>query len=701
MWYLSKEERKQIARVRVSQFLNKDTTPSAPSLGELIRRLEHFVRQYPQSRTGRALQSKEVSMNALAEAIRQTCKHAEVRSQEDAIKEWGEEGQSWYVSAWNADKQEVLDKSACIDASGASPESGKLITMAILGVPTQYIKQVEVLCEKLKDQGLLVHEEQGKKCISWRAPIKKDLIPTVDEIPVVATLQLNDAAELLWKGQTNFRIDGKMIRAVNAHSKHPCSFKIRPQKDKHSGKAGALAEFSHLLKMNGMNSAGITEIYRQHLLQQGIAVLEVQPEAGMQLEVKTKRRPQGQPNKRTFAAAGVDEIRQGREIDWIARCSSTDVLSTTLRMFEGDDRNGGSIHLGLMSEDEKILKWFTTQVSAITRVTRQHPIRLDFLPDALGAVPRRVTYEVLVKSKAQKGRFTREEAEQICDGEDLSMGMTIRGLRRIVASWKESAAEHIVKISSKEDVETNSWNGEHLVLSFSEKETAIDILRSFAPWDRAGKLLLLEPGSANIWEAIATEPPTEPLWAQVDLERIENEINIPEPEANVVLEDIYKVLEETVNQGQSAENQACKLRLDGAIVGLYDSLSSPGNACFPTLKEWAESSSATQDDDMQVLKSKIARVSEQHAWETVASRRRQGAFAKATGRGGEKQQKEFRTDLLFLALNKVVSTATLTYQGSVGSGDEIEFLLSKAEEEMGLEMEEESGNQEGEVASQL
>ncbi|EKX42137.1 hypothetical protein GUITHDRAFT_111706, partial [Guillardia theta CCMP2712] len=429
MWYLSKEERKQIARVRVSQFLNKDTTPSAPSLGELIRRLEHFVRQYPQSRTGRALQSKEVSMNALAEAIRQTCKHAEVRSQEDAIKEWGEEGQSWYVSAWNADKQEVLDKSACIDASGASPESGKLITMAILGVPTQYIKQVEVLCEKLKDQGLLVHEEQGKKCISWRAPIKKDLIPTVDEIPVVATLQLNDAAELLWKGQTNFRIDGKMIRAV----------------------------------------------------------------------------------------------------------------------------------------------------SAITRVTRQHPIRLDFLPDALGAVPRRVTYE-------------------ICDGEDLSMGMTIRGLRRIVASWKESAAEHIVKISSKEDVETNSWNGEHLVLSFSEKETAIDILRSFAPWDRAGKLLLLEPGSANIWEAIATEPPTEPLWAQVDLERIENEINIPEPEANVVLEDIYKVLEETVNQGQSAENQACKLRLDGAIVGLYDSLSSPGNACFPTLKEWAESSSATQDD---------------------------------------------------------------------------------------------------------
>ncbi|EKX32807.1 hypothetical protein GUITHDRAFT_120999 [Guillardia theta CCMP2712] len=188
-----------------------------------------------------------------------------------------------------------------------------------------------------------------------------------------------------------------MIRAANAHSKHPCSFKIRPQKDKHSGKAGALAEFSHLLKMNGMNSAGITEIYRQHLLQQGIAVLEVQPEAGMQLEVKTKRRNQ-----------------------------------------------------------------------------------------------------VLVKSKAQKGRFTREEAEQICDGEDLSMGMTIRGLRRIVASWKESAADQIDRISSKEDAETNSWNGEHLVLSFSE---------SFAPWDRAGKLLLLEPGSANIWEAIATEPP--------------------------------------------------------------------------------------------------------------------------------------------------------------------------------------------------
>ena len=46
------------------------------------------------------------------------------------------------------------------------------------------------------------------------------------------------------------------------------------------GKAGILAEITHLLRLNEMSTEQIAEIYLQSCLKQGLAMLELAPNAG-------------------------------------------------------------------------------------------------------------------------------------------------------------------------------------------------------------------------------------------------------------------------------------------------------------------------------------------------------------------------------------------------------------------------------------
>eukprot|EP00966_Prymnesium_polylepis_P012127 278590-Prymnesium_polylepis.1 len=114
--------------------------------------------------------------------------------------------------------------------------------------------------------------------------------------------------------------------------------------------------------MNGMNAAQVAEIYRQGLLQQGVAALDFTPNAGMLLW--NKPRDSNPPGRRVFTAVGIDQVQQYREVDWVVRCFSEQASDTAMQAFDRNARSGG-VHLGLITEDTKILKWFTVPMAAI------------------------------------------------------------------------------------------------------------------------------------------------------------------------------------------------------------------------------------------------------------------------------------------------------------------------------------------------
>eukprot|EP00961_Rhodomonas_salina_P016162 217512-Rhodomonas_salina.1 len=257
MWYLTEEERKAIVHIQAAKYLNKDVG-MIPSAGELQGRLQHFARSYPNSRTARALKSKEVSLEALASAIQQTCGHASVDKQNECLNNWGEEEQAWYLQTWKEDRMEHFN-----NGNG----NAQLVTMTVLGISAEYIRKIEVLCKKLEKLGMVVNTVHGKRCIAWRAPCRPELA-AADEIPAVVTFVKNEEVLKWWMGETEKKIDGKVLKAADPRTEAEHAFKVRVRQDRNKT-VSYLAEITHLLKMNGMNAAQVAEIYRQGLLQQG------------------------------------------------------------------------------------------------------------------------------------------------------------------------------------------------------------------------------------------------------------------------------------------------------------------------------------------------------------------------------------------------------------------------------------------------
>ncbi|EKX33468.1 hypothetical protein GUITHDRAFT_120322 [Guillardia theta CCMP2712] len=346
MWPISIVNPDEIVQYRTSSYLKRQTEAATmPSSAELMRRLDEFARQNPKSRTSKALKAKEISLEALAEAISQTCSFAEPSSLENpkGLRQWGDDVKQWYLSEVQADRQRQM----------------QTITMKVLGIPAYFSRQVENLCLKLEEQGLIVDQTQDSRSLIFKAPLKPDLVQAA-EIPAVITFVRNEAAEKLWKGEGTFKVAGRRILAVNPAANPPISFKMRPKKE-NMGRVGILAEVAQLLMLNDSSTGDICEIYRQLCLKQGLAIIDLIPNAGMTVNLPPKR---NLPPKKVFAAVGIETVNQNREVDWIATCSSLEAADIVLQAFDRHGKDRAGVTLGLVSENDKILKWFSVQMEA-------------------------------------------------------------------------------------------------------------------------------------------------------------------------------------------------------------------------------------------------------------------------------------------------------------------------------------------------
>ncbi|EKX40500.1 hypothetical protein GUITHDRAFT_113289 [Guillardia theta CCMP2712] len=145
---------------------------------------------------------------------------------------------------------------------------------------------------------------------------------------------------------------------------------MRPKKE-NMGRVGILAEVAQLLRLNDSSTGDICEIYRQLCLKQGLAIIDLIPNAGMTVNLPPKR---NLPPKKVFAAVGIETVNQNREVDWIATCSSLEAADIVLQAFDRHGKDRAGVTLGLVSENDKILKWFSVQMEA-TALHRSFKLR--------------------------------------------------------------------------------------------------------------------------------------------------------------------------------------------------------------------------------------------------------------------------------------------------------------------------------------
>eukprot|EP00960_Hanusia_phi_P019977 589930-Hanusia_phi.AAC.1 len=56
------------------------------------------------------------------------------------------------------------------------------------------------------------------------------------------------------------------------------------------------------------------------------------------------------------------------------------------------------------------------------------------------------SFEVVLKSTAPTGRFTRKEVESICASDNTSMSTVIRSIRKAIVAWDPQVKDEIMAI---------------------------------------------------------------------------------------------------------------------------------------------------------------------------------------------------------------------------------------------------------------
>lgn len=677
------ENLEEIVQLRTANYVKKPEVRPEPSPVDLVRRLDSYIRLNQESLTSKALRATGVPVEALADAIRETCRFAEVSQQETlGLEKWGAEAKQWYLNAWNTDKTERKELNFYEEGKN---EAVQLITMNVLGIPAFFTRQTEKLCKLLEEQGLIVDQVQDQRCITWKAPLKPDLASS-EEISAVITFVHNEAAEKLWWGIQTFEVARRKIKAVNPAAYPEYAFKMRPIKER-KGRVGVLAEISHLLRMNGMSTGQISEIYRQSCLRQGLAILDMVPNAGMVVNVPTKQKQRNTPAKKVFAAVGVDQVVQQREVDWVARASSAETMETILHAFDrhGSDRAG--VGLGLITGDERLKRWFTVQMEAF-------PLKNPSTTDGQGATQiidpstARETFDVLLQSTAASGRFTRREVELLCDSDNTCKGKIIRTLRKKIGDWSSDTIQDVLRIHTSCDPATHAWDGGKLLIQMASSENALRLIHEFPAqiWGAQGNAIpiSLAASSRNLLDnnGVLRRQTREFEWSEIELDMITNEISIPEADERLVVDSITAALEEFMQKSKLKEAGQVELRIEGAVEELFETMPSPGNASFPTLKEWAETAStvAEQSEAMIAFKDKVKNIDKEHSWSVA---KKKGAFA-ATGRGRD-GEKKYRTGLLFLALNKLLALHPFSSSGMISERNDLVFTISTTVPDQNME----------------
>ncbi|EKX39886.1 hypothetical protein GUITHDRAFT_114135 [Guillardia theta CCMP2712] len=641
---------------------------------ELMRRLDEFARQNPKSRTSKALKAKEISLEALAEAISQTCSFAEPSSLENpkGLRQWGDDVRQWYLSEFQADRQRQMEARS-YDDQGTNVQT---ITMKVLGIPAYFSRQVENLCLKLEEQGLIVDQTQDSRSLIFKAPLKPDLVQAA-EIPAVITFVRNEAAEKLWKGEGTFKVAGRRILAVNPAANPPISFKMRPKKE-NMGRVGILAEVAQLLMLNDSSTGDICEIYSQLCLKQGLAIIDLIPNAGMTVNLPPKR---NLPPKKVFAAVGIETVNQNREVDWIATCPSLEAADIVLQAFDRHGKDRAGVTLGLVSENDKILKWFSVQMEATAlHKNMKNAVRQEGTAMATGA---EMLYSVQISSPVPSGKFSRNEIEKICASDETGRAKVIRNIRRAVACWDPQVEKDLQRIHLQCDPETGIWDGSGIILRLRNESSARKMMAEFPTqllcWQGTVEIQTTASSLNLQVSPQATRDQSNPearsqatgtraegtVWKEIELSSIINETNLPDAGTDVVVEELKEAIAD-VSRSELQQQGQLQLHLDDAVQEMAPE--SPGNASFPTLQEWADKGANEAENAMSKrLRDRVRVIAGKHTWKVA--KRKNSAFA-------PNEEKPLKTDLLFIALNKFLEETALSLVGMLGDRNELKLVLS-------------------------
>ena len=495
------------------------------------------------------------------------------------------------------------------------------------------------------------------------------------EIPAVITFVRNEAAEKFWKGEGIFRVAGRRIIAVNPAANPPISFKMRPKKENMS-RIGILAEVAQLLKLNDASAGDICEIYRQMCLRQGLAIIDLIPNAGMTVNLPPKR---NLPPKKVFAAVGIETVNQNREVEWLATCSSQEAEDVVLRAFDRHGKDRAGVTLGLVSENDKILKWFSVQMEATTIHRKAKNALHQASMNEVGSL-----YSIQISSPAPSGKFSRNEIERICASDETGRAKVIRNIRRAIAAWDPRVEQEIERVHIQCDVETGMWDGSGIILRLRSEAPARKMLGEFpanllcfqgmveTQTTAASMNLQVSPQATQDQSSPARSQTTGiraggTVWKEIELSSIINETNLPDAETDAVVDELTEAIADVTRSELQQQGQT-QLHFDDAVQDMAFALESPGNASFLTLKEWADKdTNAAWNAESKRLRERVGMIAGKHTWKVA--KRKQSAFA-------PNEEKPLKTDLLFLALNKFLEGTVLSFVGMLGDRGELKFVMS-------------------------
>ncbi|EKX33690.1 hypothetical protein GUITHDRAFT_120142 [Guillardia theta CCMP2712] len=137
-------------------------------VADLVERVKSFAKRYPGSRTAQACRAEEgCTPDAIAEAIRSTCRQARRDSIEDSLSEWSSEYRAWFIQQMEEAKKQNVE--TYIGTEGT--EGTSFISMTLLAISLRYVRQEDNKKSKIMQVGLMVESVDGvDKAIIWKAP---------------------------------------------------------------------------------------------------------------------------------------------------------------------------------------------------------------------------------------------------------------------------------------------------------------------------------------------------------------------------------------------------------------------------------------------------------------------------------------------------------------------------------------------------
>ncbi|EKX39645.1 hypothetical protein GUITHDRAFT_114144 [Guillardia theta CCMP2712] len=673
---------------------------------DLVERVKSFAKRYPGSRTAQACRAEGgCTPDAIAEAIRSTCRQARRDLFEDSLSEWSSESRAWFIQQMEEAKKQNVE--TYIGTEGT--EGTSFISMTLLGISSMYVRQEEKLKTKLMELGLMVDSVDGvDKAIMWKAPYRPE-IARADDISVTVSFLRNEAAMELWEGRKEYCIEGRAFRATEVSIAHDRSFKLRAKRGPW-GKGGSLAELSQLLALGGMSTAEIAQIYRFQLLSQSLAAAEVQPLAGMLLQGPGQRGRKG-PSPKTYVAVGASTgTLQQKELEWVLSSPSTASCEQTLASFRESEAMEG-VHLTLISDDAKLRETFAVELTADTfvprgKIAKQRKALRE--RDHAG----RSSFRVQIKSRSSMstGRFSRKEMEALCGGGNTS----ITRVKRAMLELARSMNLKLVSVEVEEDRDTLSWDGSLIALSLATKAEARRLMEDM-PFYLEGILEVkleamgfkLNPQHEEERSPSSEEQAQEPQgqqqgagWLELsDIDRITMEAASPSgPVDQQVLLDLSTMLLET-SEEELLAGKPISLELDKSVGKLHDTFCSPGNVEFMTLGAWA--ATPTLGSKRNILKEKLRAYLGEQRWTRVqgnkAARRGSAFSPRAAATDALEQEAESddiesrSVSLLFLAISKFAEHHGLSCTGKVDKQDRLRLMMR---EEVDMEAEEGEGVEE-------